>query len=1000
MDLNSNENIKTFLKVDSPNYIDKPYYSINKNRKILTLFDKVLKAPSDSSTEFEEDKIFTESDENSYIYEEICLNTIKNALNGISHFFIFYGDTGSSKFNLSIGDIREDKTNYNKYGIILRFIDNILKEVNNEENDIKLEISYFMLNGSDIYDLCKLKNKNIDINTFSLNELNKYKYTIKNEENVLKEIQKLQLEKMKIELNFFSKILNLLYKLESSGTSRILSRSHFGITIYIINKESQKNSLVTFLILNGCEYLYSGRNKEFQISSSNGNRKSNDESIHHNIAEGAKISLEIQYTYETLLNFIKLKLSEEIKTNHLNENDINLIKSIQKEHSKLTNILYNMFLDITKINFRIVSTAIPSTGQYQSFKDTLLFLLDFNKLKKKKKKRQGITKTAIENTFKNLNKDKAIKLLLEQKDNIAKKDDKIFILQNDILQYKKEIKEVKKEIRQKNEKISFLEKEYEIQVNTLKNKLEFKGNINKLIAGDENSEELKYVQRIKDIIYKTKLKDNDISILEEKLKEKDDETKKLKTEIELLKSNQTLMNYYFTAQKSEHISKEKKEEYEEKNKLRNKIDNLEKEIKMKNELIEKYSQEIANKDKIILNLPQVLKDKYIPASSGIAKIINNSTPSDGKEDKESIETNNIFENEINAIKSESKFNISKIKNDCENIIKQKNEDMIKIKYEYDKLKIERKNDVKKYAAEIIRLNKLLMRLISNYKRIFCSTLTPKINYMNYSIKIDEFDKIIAEINQDITYDKFPILFEYLLKNKQFNQMQPFLYKNIKHSNAPLVGDLEEKNNTKDSNIKSNIIKKEKQKANEEINKLTKNKINNDLQNLKDMNINDENKDEIISDLKNKLSILNNKFEKQIIRNNKNEVIIGAQNRKIDRLQKESFILNSKMKKKKQSSFILTPNRSTFYNSSKIDFNSNVSENITNNKNNINKTLRKSNSYFALNKTKHEGPLIKNTKQFQKREISKNSLTNKALSQKLKEFQMQRENNIINSFQNN
>ena len=150
MDLNSNENIKTFLKVDSPNYIDKPYFSINKNRKILTLFDKIIKAPSDSSTEFEEDKIFTESDENSYIYEEICLNTIKNALNGISHFFTFYGDTGSSKFNLSIGDIREDKTNYNKYGIILRFIDNILKEVNNEENDIKLEISYFMLNGSDI----------------------------------------------------------------------------------------------------------------------------------------------------------------------------------------------------------------------------------------------------------------------------------------------------------------------------------------------------------------------------------------------------------------------------------------------------------------------------------------------------------------------------------------------------------------------------------------------------------------------------------------------------------------------------------------------------------------------------------------------------------------------------------------------------------------------------------------------------------------------------------
>ena len=87
MNLKSSDIIKTFLKVDSPKFGDKPYYSISKNKKSITLFDKVIKAPSDSSTEFEEDKIFTESDENSYIYEEICLNSIKEALNGISYSF-------------------------------------------------------------------------------------------------------------------------------------------------------------------------------------------------------------------------------------------------------------------------------------------------------------------------------------------------------------------------------------------------------------------------------------------------------------------------------------------------------------------------------------------------------------------------------------------------------------------------------------------------------------------------------------------------------------------------------------------------------------------------------------------------------------------------------------------------------------------------------------------------------------------------------------------------
>ena len=53
MNLKSSDIIKTILKVDSPKFGDKPYYAISKNKKSITLFDKVIKAPSDSSTEFE-----------------------------------------------------------------------------------------------------------------------------------------------------------------------------------------------------------------------------------------------------------------------------------------------------------------------------------------------------------------------------------------------------------------------------------------------------------------------------------------------------------------------------------------------------------------------------------------------------------------------------------------------------------------------------------------------------------------------------------------------------------------------------------------------------------------------------------------------------------------------------------------------------------------------------------------------------------------------------------
>ena len=62
MNLNSSEILKIFLKVDSPKYEDKSYYSINPSKKSITLFDKIVKSPSDNSTEFDEDKIFTSSD--------------------------------------------------------------------------------------------------------------------------------------------------------------------------------------------------------------------------------------------------------------------------------------------------------------------------------------------------------------------------------------------------------------------------------------------------------------------------------------------------------------------------------------------------------------------------------------------------------------------------------------------------------------------------------------------------------------------------------------------------------------------------------------------------------------------------------------------------------------------------------------------------------------------------------------------------------------------------
>ena len=169
----------------------------------------------------------------------------------------------------------------------------------------------------------------------------------------------------------------------------------------------------------------------------------------------------------------------------------------------------------------------------------------------------------------------------------------------------------------------------------------------------------------------------------------------------------------------------------------------------------------------------------------------------------------------------------------------------------------------------------------------------------------------------------------------------------------------------------------------------------------------KNKDEIIKELKEKINKLNIKLEEQIIRNNRNEVIIGTQNRRIERLlQKDNIILSNFKNNKRQSSSILTPNKSTLYNSSAVDFYSNLSENnnananLTSNKNNNFIVLKKSNSCMSINKQKQR-PLSNKLRKFPENNISRNYKTNntnklsKEFSSKLREFHLEHEKSLIN-----
>ena len=98
-----NERIKVYLKIKPSLASDKIFYNVSKDKKILSLLDDLTLDDSKKSKKIEVDKIFTNKDENSYLYEEIMRNCVKNSLNGDNYTFVSYGDSYSEKHSLIIG---------------------------------------------------------------------------------------------------------------------------------------------------------------------------------------------------------------------------------------------------------------------------------------------------------------------------------------------------------------------------------------------------------------------------------------------------------------------------------------------------------------------------------------------------------------------------------------------------------------------------------------------------------------------------------------------------------------------------------------------------------------------------------------------------------------------------------------------------------------------------------------------------------------------------------
>ena len=125
--------IKIYLQIHYPKIEDKPYYKIDFDKNILVLFDPVNRTHSEKDGIFEMDKIFTNENDNSYIYEEICSNTIKESLKGESYVFISYGNTISDKLKILIGDVNDSYIKVEHRGLFPKVLERLISTINNNK---------------------------------------------------------------------------------------------------------------------------------------------------------------------------------------------------------------------------------------------------------------------------------------------------------------------------------------------------------------------------------------------------------------------------------------------------------------------------------------------------------------------------------------------------------------------------------------------------------------------------------------------------------------------------------------------------------------------------------------------------------------------------------------------------------------------------------------------------------------------------------------------------
>ena len=594
MKINQEESIKIYLRIKKPKIIDIPYYDIDINKNIFSLHNEMKK--SNESFDIILNKIFTEEDNNSFIFKHTCSKVIKESLSGISFCFISHGETVSDKLNTLIGDITNNNNDEEYKGIFPTILYELYNENENKKinSDISLNFSFICINNNKLIDLNNFIEK--DITNFKGENFLKEGKKIQNNKKLIKYIKKLPINNYKNILSFIVNNISLFIKLEKENNDNFYSTSHIIIIIYINNSKGETISTLTFILLNGSEKLNIVEN------TINMNRKSIDYNnlnpdIKKKSISASKYAICTQNTYNSIIYLIKqnkrINMNNNFKNEEEEEYNINMKES--KYICNLTAVLYYICFDwkIKNIKYLIFGNIYPNIGYYQNIKDSIFFLYEFYKI---------IHKKGEQNLLNDINKSNSYS------EDYEILNTSLFELEYKVKQQNQIINALNELLNKKNKKISLIQKEYNNQVNQLKKSLGFVGDINILLSGYEFTPESVRARKIRESNSTISALYDKIKKLENKLKKSNDEIEKLKTKKEIANNDEIMVKYF---QSAKEIEENKINERKDNSYILQKLNNLEKELINKNKIINKLQQDLDTKNKVIKkfsNLIYVNKD--------------------------------------------------------------------------------------------------------------------------------------------------------------------------------------------------------------------------------------------------------------------------------------------------------------------------------------------------------------------------------------------------------